>query len=317
MRKSSIGIDRCKFELNFKNQQRGLDRIIPIYSRDNFKFGEILMERGKVMLCLCLPKYFEVHNAVPFRNEKLHYFNEIRQQVVKVINSNFEGLYRSTLTSIEMNITEVISDCDYEKVFLLLSHSLLDTVKQNARYEIISDESIVMPMTSGIKTRLIKGKWILKAYDKKKQIESEYDFTISNRPIRIEFVFSRLAIEKMFGNKSGFDLIFSKVGMNILVNAYKETLGSLINEFVYPRLENIHEQMMLHIRKTNSIQETYCEFKEVIYDQEQLRRVLKDWNEERGMNDNSRSTLSKINKKYNISKGTLRFINELLNLSKM
>lgn len=311
MKKRDIGIDHCKFELTLKNQQSGLNRIIPIINEENLQFGEIKLVDGKIMIGLCLPKYFDYHNAVPFKRGKMKYFDEISGLIIKTIRENFTDHCKVTLTSIEMNITEVIPDCDYEKVFLLLSHSLLDKVKQNARYEIRSDKSIVKPMTSGIKTRLIKGKWQLKAYDKQKQLECEYGFSINYKPIRIEFVYSRQALEKMFGNKRNFDIVFSKAGMTILINAYMETLKSLIHDYINPFLDKIHEQMMMHIRKSNSIHETYCEFKEVVYDQEQLRRVLKEWYEERDMQDNSRSTLSKLNKKYDLPKGALKFISEL------
>jgi hypothetical protein len=314
MNKNVIGIDRCKFELTFRTSQYSINQIIPIINERNYQYGEIVMERGKMMISLCLPKYFDIHNAVPVKLEKHLYFDDICKIIVATIKVNFSGPFRTTLTSIEMNITEVFENCDCDKMLLLLSHSLLDKVKQNARYEIKSD--IIKPMTSGIKTRLIKGKWFLKAYDKQKQIESEYGIIIDNSPIRIEFVFSKLALEKLFGSKRKLQSILSRTGLTILLNAYKDTLEELINEYVNPYLDNVHNLLMTHIRKTNSIHETYCEFKEVIYDKEQLRRVLKDWNKERGMQDNSRITLSKLNNKYLLPKGVFKTISNLSTLFK-
>lgn len=297
MQKKNIGIDRCVFELIFKTQVNNMNQIIPIVSPYNLEFGEIEMKRGKMMISLCLPKYFDVHNAVPLKMNRANSFDKINETVLNTIRNNYDSPFKTKLTSIEMNITEVFEHCDYEKVFLLFSHALLDKVQQNARYEIKSDKSIVKPMTSGIKTRLIKGRFRIKAYDKKKQIEAEQGFSISYSPMRIEFVYSRLALEKLFGPKRKLDIILSKAGLSILENAYIETMTELVNDYIIPYLDKIHEQMMIHIRRTGNIQETYCEFKEVIYDKEQLRRVLKESYAERNMPDNSRSALSKLNKK--------------------
>lgn len=64
MNKKAIGIDQCKFNLFFKNQQNNTNQVIPIISPHHFEFGKILTERGKLVVSLCLPKYFEIHNAV-------------------------------------------------------------------------------------------------------------------------------------------------------------------------------------------------------------------------------------------------------------
>lgn len=312
MTRKNIGIDRCKFELTFKTKQNNENKIVPIISPNHYEFGEISMERGKMIVSLCLPKYFEIHNAVPLKMERLKYFDEIGECVKNTIRTNFNSPFKTELTSIEMNITEVFENCDYEKVFLLFSHALLDKVKQNARYEVKSDKSIVKPMTSGIKTRQIKGRYVIKAYDKRKQIEAEQGISITYSPIRIEFVFSRLALTKLFGKKRKIDDILSKAGLTILTNAYIDTMCEVVCDFIYPYLEKVHEQMMIHIRKSGNIMETYCEFKEVIYDQEQLRRVLKQWYEENDVNDNSRSALSRLNQKFDLPKGTLKVIHEII-----
>lgn len=308
MNKKAIGIDHCKFRLYFKGPQESISQVISLVSPTNFEFGEILSERGNMIISLCLPKYFEIHNAVPFKMNRIGCFDEIIETIHNTIRVNFNNPFKTELTSIEMNITEVFENCDYEKVFLLISHSLLDKVKQNARYEIKSDRSIIKPMTSGIKTRLIKGRYYIKAYDKKRQIESEQGISIPYEPIRIEFVFSQLALKKMFGDKRKLDVVFSKAGLTVLVNAYIETMNEVVNDYIIPYLDKVHEQMLIHLRNHGSIQDTYCEFKEVIYDQEQIRRVLKDWYEERGMEDNSRSTLAKLNKKFDLPKGTIKVI---------
>ena len=313
MNKKAIGIDHCKFNLFFKTQQNNNNEVIPIISPHHFEFGEILTERGQLVVSLCLPKYFEIHNAVPFKMNQIKYFDGVIETIHNAIRENFDSPFKTELTSIEMNITEVFKGCDYEKVFLLISHSLLDKLKQNARYEIKSDKSVIKPMTSGVKTRLIKGRYYIKAYDKQKQIESEQGITIPYAPIRIEFVFSKNALKKMFGSRRKLDVVFSKAGLTVLVNAYVETMSEIVNDYIWPYLDRIHEQMLIHLRTCGNIQETYCEFKEVIYDQEQIRKVLKDWYAERNMADNSRSTLAKLNKKFDLPKGTIKVITDFAN----
>lgn len=312
MKKKNIGIDRCKFDLTFKMPQNNETKQFSIIGQNHYPFGEIFMDRGKMVIALCLPKYFDVHNAVPVKMSQLKYFDDIIEDIHNTIRFNFDGPFRTELSSIEVNITEVFENCNYENVFLLISHALLDTVKQNARYEIKSDEEIIKPMTSGIKTRLIKGRYLVKAYDKQKQIEAEQGISIPYKPMRIEFVYSRLALIKMFGKKRTISDILSKAGLTILINAYIDTMNELVNDYVKPYLDRIHEKMMIHIRQTNNIQDTYCEFKEVIYDQEQIRRVLKEWYVERGMTDNSRITLSKLNKKFNLPKGAVKTLFNLV-----
>ena len=265
MNKRAIGIDHCKFNLSFKMQQNNTNEVIPIISPYHFAFGEILTERNKLVISLCLPKYFEIHNAVPFKMNQIKYFDEIIETVHNTIRQNYDSPFKIELNSIEMNITEVFNNCDYEKVFLLINHSVLDKLKQNARYEIKSDKSVVKPTTSGIKTRLIKGRYYIKAYDKQKQIESEQGITIPYTPIRIELVFSKIALKKMFGSRRNLDVIFSKSGLTVLVNAYIETMNEITNEYILPYLDKIHKQMLIHLRSSGNIQDTYCEFKEVIY----------------------------------------------------
>lgn len=310
MNKKAIGIDRCKFNLRFKTKQNNTNEVVTLISPYHFEFGEILTERGKLVISLCLPKYFEIHNAVPFKMNQISYCDEVIQTVHNAIRENYDSPFKTELNSIEMNITEVFNNCEYEKVFLLISHSLLDKVKQNARYEIKSNKSIIKPMTSGIKTRLIKGRYYIKAYDKQKQIESEQGITIPYAPIRIEFVFSKIALKRMFGSNRKLDVILSKAGLTVLVNAYIETMSEIVNDYIMPYLDKVHEQMLIHLRTTGNIQDTYCEFKEVIYDQEQIRRVLKEWYAERNMADNSRSTLAKLNKKFDLPKGTIKVIKD-------
>jgi len=313
MYKKSIGIDHCKFNLIFKIQQNNVNHVIPIISPSHFEFGEILSERDKMVISLCLPKYFEIHNAVPFKMNQIKYFDEVIETIHNTIRENFDSPFKTELTSIEMNITEVFENCNYEKVFLLISHSLLDKVKQNARYEIQSDKSIIIPMTSGIKTRQIKGRYQIKAYDKQRQIESEQGIIIPYAPIRIEFVFSKNALVKIFGSKRKLDVVFSKAGLSVLVNAYIDTMSEVVSNYILPYLDKINEQMLIHLRESGNILETYCKFKEVIYDQEQIRRVLKDWYAERNMPDNSRSTLAKLNKKFELPKGTIKVITDFAN----
>ncbi len=80
-----------------------------------------LTERGKLVVSLCLPKYFEIHNAVPFKMNQIKYFDEVIETIHNTIRENFDSPFKTELTSIEMNITEVFNGCDYEKFFYSLA----------------------------------------------------------------------------------------------------------------------------------------------------------------------------------------------------
>ena len=122
MKRKNIGIDRCTFELDFKTQVNNMNQVVSIVSPYNLEFGEIEMKRGRMMISLCLPKYFDVHNAIPLKMDKADFFDEITETVLNTIRDNYDSPFKTKLTSIEVNITEVFEHCDYEKVFLLFSH---------------------------------------------------------------------------------------------------------------------------------------------------------------------------------------------------
>lgn len=309
--RNRIGIDRCRFELTFKEKQNDSARIVSIKSRYGHEFGDIQVERGKWVISLCLPKYFSEHNAVPFKMEKEKCFGEITDCILDTIRKNFDGPFKTSLTTIEMNITEVYQGCNYESFFLLLSHSMLDETKQNARYEISDRRVRLKSITTGIKTRMIKGRFFVKAYDKKRQLLAEYGATIDYSPIRIEFVFSRIALQKYFGTQRSVNVIFSKAGLNTLIDAYVETMNEVIRCYIDPYLAEIQEAMFTYMRKNRSIRDTFCEFKEVVYDIEQLREVLKVYYLEKGQNDSSRKQISELNKRFTIPKGTLHTLEHI------
>lgn len=309
--KNKIGIDRCKFDLQFNKQQKDNSRVVKIISKYNYEFGEIAIERGKWIIELCLPRYFNQHNAVPFKMEKVKCFDEILECVYNTINNNFDGPFKTSLTSIEMNITEVYADCDYESFFLLLSHSMLDETKQNARYEIRTRKTGLRPITTGIKTRVIKGRFCVKAYDKRRQVLAEYGTAIEYSPIRIEVVFSKLALTKFFDNQRSLKTVMSKSGLNTLIDGYIQTMSEILDGYVTPYLQEIQNSMVTYMKKCNSIRDTYCEFKEVVYDIEQLRMVLKIYYNESGKNDSSRKIISDLNKRFTIPKGMLSTLEQI------
>jgi len=315
--KKCIGIDRCKYELKFKEEQKEITRVVKVISKYGHEFGEIQTERGKWMISLCLPKYFAEHNAVPFKMDKAKHFDDITECVTNTIQRHFKGPFKTTLSSIEMNITEVYKDCDYEKFFLLLSHSTLDDTKQNARYEILDRRHGFRPITTGIKTRMIKGRYFVKAYDKRRQLLSEYGAAIDYSPMRIEFVFSKLALTKYFGEQRNLNVIFSVAGLNVLINAYIETMNDIIDNSINPYLGIIHMSMVEYMCKSKSIRDTYCAFKENVYDIEQLRLVLKDYYQINRQTDSSRKLISDLNKRFVIPKGTLHTLEQITKSLKM
>lgn len=315
--RNKIGIDRCKFELKFKEEQKDVARVVKIISKYGNEFGEIQVERGKWVISLCLPKYFAEHNAVPFKIERAKYFDEIVECVIKTIRRNFKGTFKTSLYSIEMNITEVYKDCDYERFFLLLSHSMLDDTKQNARYEIYDRAFGFRPITTGIKTRMIKGRYFVKAYDKRRQLLAEYGAAIDYSPMRIEFVFSKLALQRYFGEQRNVNVIFSVAGLNVLIDAYVETMNEIIDNYIDPYLGMIHVAMVDYMCRYRSIRDTYCEFKENVYDIEQLRMVLKDYYYANNQKDSSRKQISDLNKRFDIPKGTLHTLEQIMKSLRM
>lgn len=315
--RNKIGIDRCKFELNFHDEQRDVSSVVKIKSKYGHEFGDIAMERGKWIISLCLPKYFSEHNAVPFKMEKVKHFDEITECVLNTIRTNFKGRFKTSLSLVEMNITEVYKDCDYESFFLLLNHSMLDEVKQNARYEIVQRRLRLKPITTGIKTRIIKGRFFVKAYDKRKQLLAEYGATIDYSPMRIEFVFQKRAITNLFGEKRNVDVTFSKSGLNTLINAYMQTMNEVIECYIDPYLNAIHKHMIAYMKKNKSIRDTFCEYKEVVYDIEQLRMVLKTYYTENEKPDSSRKLIADLNKRFIIPKGTLHTLEQIKKSLKM
>lgn len=309
--RKKVGIDRCKFELSFQEEQKDIASVIKIKSKYGHEFGDIAVERGKWIISLCLPKYFSEHNAVPFKMDKVNYFDEITDCVLNTIRTNFNGRFKTSLSAIEMNITEVYQNCNYESVFLLLNHSTLDEMKQNARYEIVQRKVRLKPLTTGIKTRVLKGRFFVKAYDKRRQLLAEYGATIDYSPMRIEFVFQKRAIINLFGGKRNVDITLSKSGLNALIDAYIQTMNELLDCYVDPYLNEIHQQMFAYMEKSKSIRDTFCEFKEVVYDIEQLRMVLKEYYQKNNKADSSRKQISDLNRRFTIPKGTLHTLEQI------
>lgn len=311
---SKQGIDGCTFIIESKWVNKPLVEIPVLKNSNGVIYAQLSFTGIRYKLFVCPAKYLRDTNEIPFRKEDFSCLFEMRQEIEKLLKKQFPKGYKIVSAKIEVNITDtMVGKCKCKDVFELFSNSLLHVKDQNMLYVTQSKECILENNVPGFVSRNVGNQWILKCYDKTIQLDIEIDVDVDKPLIRMEFILLSRKLHKLFGKEFSIKEIFSHSGMTVLINEYKALMDNLIDNHVKRYLSVVHRQLLEDLRKLKSPTDVYCLRKNNIHDKEQLRKVLKIWYEERGMNDNSNQVLQGLNKKFGLPSDTLKTVKKFHN----
>ncbi len=302
------GIDGCLFEISSVEHPNFTENIYLINSKGN-NYGEIRIRGRKYVLFICLPHYLREDNRKPFGKKDLPYilnlYNDVNNKLIELFGRN----YSSRLIEAEVNVTEEVEgNCKAENLFRLITNATLDKKEQNKLYINKSNDNALIPYTTGIKTRTIKGLWCVKCYDKGKNLGLELEKEL----VRLEFVLKARKINSIFGEQTSLENILSETGIMRLSLSYKEIFTEFIDSCLKPYLNHTVNFLFNELLESNSPTVTYARYKEIVGDQEQLRRALSKYYIAKGMKDNSRQTIYRLKNTIGLPVDTVKTIRRFI-----
>ncbi len=299
---SRQGVDNCTFELLFIPTKKVIVDEVQLISPSGVNYGFIGNRGTKCVVSVCMPRYVRSNNARPFSRSDIPFINEICKDLDVQLKKKFGNNFYTKLCSIEINITEkLIGQCSCENIIRLFSNALLHEADQNLNYVIQSKEYKYKPCINGLVSRTINNQWKLKCYDKMNQLGIEMD----DRYLRVEFVLMSRKINSIFHDKRDIKSVITGKGIELLIENFLTLYRILMDDYVKRYLSCVQQILLDELRSNNSPMETYCKYKEVIVDKEQMRRAIKLWYKERGMTDYSRQRIRELDEKYNLPCDTL------------
>jgi hypothetical protein len=300
---SRQGVDNCTFELVFIPPKKVIVDEVQLISPSGVNYGFIGNRGTKCVVSVCIPRYIRSNNARPFSRSDIPFINEICKSLDDQLKRMFGNRFYTKLSSIEINITEkLMGKCSCENIIRLFNNALLHETDQNVNYVVKSKGFKYKPCINGLVSRTISNQWKLKCYDKMNQL----GIVMEDRYVRVEFVLMARKINAIFHDKRDINNVLTKSGIDLLVKNFISLYRILIDDYVKEYLSYIQNVLLDELRCNNSPMETYCKYKEVIVDKEQMRRVIKLWYKERCLPDYSRQRIKELDEKYNLPCDTIK-----------
>lgn len=309
---NKMGIDTCEFNIvlkniNSKNERSGL----------NNEFGEKCAEirnyNNKYVLILYLPRFLRRNNIIPFNPDDFHCLCDIKIKVKEFLTEYFgDNIVACNLKKMEVNITSSVCEgAKASNVMDLLTCTYSDTKGQSTVYVERDKESTVHISTSGI-VENINNLRKIKCYDKGRK----ENLILKNDLLRIEMVYLKRTVEKIYKNLS-LDNILTQDSFNIAFDEYKRIMNHEFKKKIKNYLNMLKDEMLAHLKECGSPKEVYYQFKEVIFDVQILRVVLKKHYKFCGKNDSSRQVVRWLGNRYKIPKGTLDTVKKFITIANM
>lgn len=327
MKKSAKqGIDGANFELVLNGI--GRDQYIkhqPLINQHGKEFGSVETKDGKALIQLNFPKFVRQNNVEPFSLTDMIRLEILKCNLEEQLQRLFGNISENRLTSIECNITQLVcgeQTCEQvNHVLRLLNACTLSkrADKQNKLFVNSAKDNRYQMNVSGVVTHSVKGRYVLKAYNKYFQIwkDCEMHNEISEDLLRIEIVMQKRTLKKLFNDKLSINHILQRKSLIAIMNEYKRIYSEeLITEYVKPCLSQCTEILFESMTQTASpyfISETIAKHKDIIFDVEILRKALKRYYSFKKMPDNSRSNIYKYAKNYRIPKDVIVTLKEFRN----
>lgn len=316
------GIDGANFELiiNGVNQNQFLKNE-PLINYQGKVFGSVDAKNGKASIKLNFPKFIRPNNVEPFSVSDMIQLEMLKCNLEEQLQQLFGNISDSRLTSIECNITQLVcgeqTSEQVNHVLRLLNACTLSkrADKQNKLFVNAAKDNRYMTNVSGVVTHSVKGKYVLKAYNKYFQIwnECENHTELSEGLLRIEIVMQKRTLKKLFHNKLGINDILQKQSLLAIMKEYKRIYEELIEDYIKPCLSQCTDIIFESMTQSNSqhyIADTIAKHKDILFDVEILRKALKRYYKFKNMPDNSRSNICKYANNYKIPKDVVATLKE-------
>ena len=287
---------------------------IDLFNSRTEQYGSIYSQKGKTFVSLVLPRIVRGNNIQPFT--LADDIDTARGKVHKTLVSFFGPDFRGELHSIECNITKEISgNATISEILNLLSHALLSDKKDNIKYIGPDSWCKLKEETHSTISKNIQGV-LLKAYDKTEQMGKKI-CVYANTPIlpddvlRIEIVFKRRAIKKLFKNKLDIEDILTYESLLKVVKEYKRIFSAIIFDgHVMPYLKECERALLESLHETNKVETTIAKMHECIPDNEVLYRAIKQWNKDWMISDHALRDTRKYTKKYDLPQDIILTLND-------
>ena len=158
--------------------------------------------------------------------------------------------------------------------------------------------------------------YVLKSYDKTLEQRKKGRFDVGNGLLRIETVMQDRTIQKLFGEYCTIRDILTEKGLMEIIREYKRIFTEdIINGHILPCLSDVQEILFSSLMETDSLVETIALRKELIMDEELLRKALLKWYKSKGYSGerakrNTATQICRCRVKYEFPKDAINTLRE-------
>lgn len=277
-----------------------------------------------------LPRVIRDDNVIPFGISDYNNINFIKDFIIcnvrdylnryLIIVNQDELIQALNVSSAECNLTsKCINECTPSDVMKLINISRCDFKKDTLSYQKPKQGSKYEKDYTYFGHEKANN-YKLKIYDKSLETNRNLNFDIEKNVLRIEIVYMRRLLSKMFSNNLNINNVFTEDGFNKLLNQYtvifEDDIIKNIKEYLNEISKNIFE-FLISSKENNFLQSLLIKYKQNILDVEILRKVLKKYSKwlHKGF-DYSRQTLYRVNNKYDLPHDVIKTIKKFHDLCK-
>ena len=262
---------------------------------------------GKIRAYVNAVHSIRLNNIKPFGIADTIKLELVRNKVTEFIHSylqehlqdKYSDEFASNMkvTALECNITlPCVGGATSSDVIHLLDMSLDRTVTFRKRKRCSKCEKV----NTGVQFTKPK-EYRLKIYDKTDEQREKGNVAVESNLLRIECVFIDRSLKRMYGEKRTLRDILSTQAIEILCKEYKRVLiQDIIDTHIKPYLTECKNKLVESLTTSDSgheISDTVMRHRELIVDDDILRKALKDWYKIRNANDISKQVIYQYRKK--------------------
>ena len=320
---SCLGGDAFTFELVIggANEVLRLDST-PLKNKRGYEFGTVGVDKGKIRICISLPKIIRADNIIPYSMADFVMLEVVNNDIDQTLKHALDGTIDDSVDvlsakakSIECNITKrVVGKSTPSQVLNMLNRSYYEGT--NVVYQ---RASAICQYDKENETVIIKrpNYYVLKAYDKSLQQLKSGKAHIEAGLLRIEVVMQYRVINKLFNGNSTIRNVLTEQGLLEIIKAYKRIfIDDIIKGHILPCVNDATNILFNTLKETDSQLEAIALHKELIMDEEILRKALERWYKFKGYERARRNTdtyVSRCRTKYGFPRNVLDTLRDFKN----
>jgi len=292
----------------------------PLVNEDGKEIGKISCHKGKVEVyfnpCYCIRN----DNVKPFGVLDSIKIDSIRTMVLASIGAYLKKHLRNAYTEAtldeimvmqaECNITRRVECAEISDVIDFFEKAFSETILHRERVD-KNDKKNFEKKSTAVSCVFPK-RFFCKIYNKTAQQLSEKNPLVEPNLLRIEIKFFSASMRKFFNNNNTLNEVLSKEGLIILCREYKRAFEEIEDKYLKPYLsycKNTLYTSLCNAKKGSEVSETVSKYKHLISDVEILRKSLKAYFAEIGVEDRSHKIIYYYTKgNFGIPVGVLKTI---------